>query len=103
MFYEAVSNNMHSIGMATSVDGIKWTRYNKPVLERSADTTAWDGGGVGSPHVVWMRDTRRWRMYYIGNPAKDSGEQAGSDSIMTGLGVAESTDELGTAFERIEI
>jgi predicted GH43/DUF377 family glycosyl hydrolase len=41
------------IGMATSTDGITWTKRDEPVFE-GAET--WDGGSVGNPQVVRMPD-----------------------------------------------
>jgi predicted GH43/DUF377 family glycosyl hydrolase len=37
------------IGMATSADGISWTKREEPVFE---GTEEWDGGTVGNPQVV---------------------------------------------------
>ena len=52
MFYEAVSKDrVHSIGLAVSEDGMKWRRVrDQPVFTASEDPSAWDSGGVGSPH-----------------------------------------------------
>lgn len=102
MWYEGVSaDGVHSIGCATSEDGIVWKRVSdSPVLAPSTEANAWDGGGVGSPNVIWMPDKKRWRMYYVGNEA-----HKGSDGSLppSSIGVAESLDEDGLIFERITI
>jgi len=92
----------HSIGLAQSDDGVNWKRTsNQPVLSCSNDPLAWDSGGVGSPHLVWMPSSRRWRMYYVGYR---SSAASGSNPLENnGIGVAESVDEQGTAFQRISI
>jgi predicted GH43/DUF377 family glycosyl hydrolase len=98
MFYEGVSvdRRKHAIGIATSKDGIVWERSsNTPVFTASADS--WDSGGVGSPHVIFLSDRKVWRMYYVGTP--DDGTQGS----WNGIGVAESTDETGTVFNRISL
>lgn len=99
MWYEGVSaNQVHSIGLARSTDGgYSWAKlYSEPVFAPSEEADAWDAGGVGSPHLVWLSDRRRWRMYYMGDPKdKTSGAPA--------LGVAESTDESGHKFVRLNL
>ena len=71
-----------------------------PAFAKSDNPAAWDGGGVGSPHVLWLPEKRRWRLYYIGNPVGEGGP--GSEAaISTGLGAAESTDETGAEFRRL--
>ena len=120
MWYEGVSNtNQHAIGIATSKDGYIWKKINdgKPIFQShshshshsyihsnsSSDTTGttttttttgseWDSGGVGSPHLVWLPQQRKWRMYYIGNSL---------NTDLSSIGVAESTDDLGHHFVRI--
>ena len=96
MWYEAHGpDGAHSIGLATSGDGEAWERAgDEPVLRRSDDPDAWDSGGVGSPHVVWLPERRRWRMYYAGS-------RRGSSRLS--VGVAESTDEEGRCFERVQL
>lgn len=108
MWYEGVSQDgKHSIGLATSSNGIVWERAsNNPVFTASSsDSGAWDSGGVGSPHLVWLPEKRRWRMYYVGTPLNNMGggsAEATDDKVATaGIGAAESLDEDGMIFERI--
>ena len=114
MWYEGVSSTgTHSIGLARSTDkGDTWTKLfdGKAIFTPSTDSDAWDNGGVSSPHLVWMPERRRWRLYYMGQsatPTGGSGSGSGSGSGGSGgvpvqaLGVAESLDELGHSFVRI--
>jgi len=105
MWYEGISRTgVPSIGCASSPDGFTWTRLSQqPVLQASSeDPTMWDSGGVGSPHVVWMEDIRRWRLYYSGFAAGAAvGEGSGLQVIKSSIGVAESIDEEGLVFKRV--
>ena len=96
MWYEGISEKgVHSIGLAISQDGTVWERVgNQAVFSASEDEFAWDAGGVGSPHLVWLEDRRRWRMYYVGSDLASNKFQ---------IGVAESTDEEGLSFERLSV
>ncbi len=52
------------IGLATSADGVAWTRSpSNPVMTGTAG--GWDATGVGSPHVLY--DGATYRMWYTGN------------------------------------
>jgi hypothetical protein len=65
----------------------------------SDDAAAWDGGGVGSPHLIFLPDQQRWRMYYVGYPLgqdSDKDYELGSN----GIGVVESEDAEGLVFRR---
>jgi len=51
LWYGGSDGNTGSIGLATSMDGLTWTKYaNNPVLEASAE--GWDALGVGQPAVA---------------------------------------------------
>ena len=95
MWYEGVSKDgTHSIGMATSNDAVNWARLSdEAIFKPDPDVNAWDSGGVGSPHLVYIPDTDRWRMYYVGNSINNNERLS--------IGVAESTDADGLYFERI--
>eukprot|EP01039_Chlorochromonas_danica_P001545 gene1545-1683_t len=100
MYYEAVSaSGEHSIGLATSKDGLNWKKSGQ-VFAKNADANAWDGGGVGSPHLVWLPNLQRWRLYYMGYMTK-SGQASSERGLADGaMGVAISTDASGTVFTR---
>ncbi len=64
----------YAIGLATSTDGITWTRRATPVLEHAND---WERpictspancqrGGVLEPSVIYDATTRQYRMWYVG-------------------------------------
>ena len=96
MWYTGYSDTDGStaIGTATSTDGIRWTKSSdSPVLSASDDAGAFDAAGVSQPHLIWMPDLKRWRMYYVGTGA------FGAD---TGVGVAESEDQLGEVWQRLK-
>jgi len=106
MWYEGVSAaGVHSIGLAKSLDGLKWDRVSdEPVFRPSDDVLAWDAGGVGSPHVVWLPDRRRWRLYYVGTESRSlDSSQASAGALNSAIGIAESIDEDGTSFERLSL
>ncbi|CAM9333272.1 unnamed protein product [Choristocarpus tenellus] len=104
MLYEAVDGEgVHSIGLATSDDGKKWTRNgDAPVFERrSEDCGAWDSGGVSAPEIVDM-DNGCWHLYYVGHACKDSNKEEGG-SKRSALGVAVTHNDDFTKWERLSI
>lgn len=72
MWYTGQFRGHSSIGYATSEDGLKWERRDKPVLE--ADR-AWEKVAVMCPTVIWDASAREFRMWYSG------GEQYEPDAI----------------------
>lgn len=98
MWYEGISKSgEHAIGIATSLDGENWERVGaSPIFNASAVEGAWDSGGVGSPHLVYLEDKKRWRLYYVGSGS-------GADKEKYSIGVAESTDEEGLYFQRVPL
>ena len=78
MYYEGLdtTDDLHAIGLATSTDGINWTKETDPVLE--ATPGAWDSTEVRYPSVV--QNGGKYLMIYQG---------VGSS---TELGLATSTD-----------
>lgn len=102
MWYEGLSSDgVHSIGLATSADGLRWDRVSdSPVFTPSLDPNAWDSGGVGSPHLIWLADKQRWRMYYVGTPLNPL---EGSEVPIGSIGIAESLDADGLSFNRVTV
>ena len=82
MFYEAQdSGRRHSIGVATSADGLHWERGEEPVLT-PADDGAWDDGAVARPWVVDTDDGGAC-LYYVGRSR---------ESMVQSIGMARSDD-----------
>ena len=55
-----------SIGVATSSDGINWTKFpGNPVLTHGSDTE-WDRSWIESPAVLWDSSTGTYMMWYSG-------------------------------------
>jgi predicted GH43/DUF377 family glycosyl hydrolase len=85
------------IGMATSPDGIVWTKYNDPAttkhpfaesdpVMKPGNKGDWDGSDVWMPHVTKFKD--EFRMFYSGTP-----EYARSEaSEISSIGYASSRD-----------
>ena len=68
-----------AIGVASSVDGVHWTKHPGPVLE-PGPRGSWDSGGVADPYVVKRGETLF--LYYVGQDSKDTSR----------LGIASSRD-----------
>lgn len=67
MVYEGIdANGRHSIGIATSTNGVDWKSLSaEPVFAPSDDADAWDAKAVGSPHVVELPGGEL-RLFYVG-------------------------------------
>lgn len=79
MYYAAGSTPRSAsgaIGLATSTDGVTWTRRDEPVLTASA---AWEGGGLDRPRVQRVGDG--WLMVYTGSTLNDRGFAWSDDGI----------------------
>lgn len=76
MWYSNETNNgVHSIGYATSTDGLQWYRkVDKPVLNPGL-VGKWDSYGVSVGAVI--KDNGTYKMYYIGNAAHSGPYQVG--------------------------
>jgi hypothetical protein len=80
MYYHGYSyTGVHQIGLATSPDGMNWTKYaGNPIV--TPGPGAWDGQSVRVP-MVWKEGLTDYRMIYTG---------AGSGGLQ--IGYATSTD-----------
>ena len=73
MWYTGQARGRSWIGLATSRDGIRWTRAGpEPVLSAAV---AWEKAAVMCPCVLWDESLRVYRMWYSG------GEQYEPDAI----------------------
>ncbi|KAK4526712.1 hypothetical protein GAYE_SCF27MG4628 [Galdieria yellowstonensis] len=93
MFFEAVSKQgIHSIGIATSPDGMNWSRLvDYPILVPGDDRVqdSWDSGAIGCPNAVVQQDKSIW-LYYVGFERKEHGGPFRRTGI--GLAISEGTD-----------
>ena len=65
MYYHGFSGSSHQVGLATSPDGLNWTKYaGNPVL--TPGPAAWDNGSVRVP-MVWKEGLTDYRMIYTGS------------------------------------
>jgi predicted GH43/DUF377 family glycosyl hydrolase len=70
MFYAGGYNNdPQQIGVATSRDGVKWTRLSDQPLLRNGAPGEWNSSESGHPGVFVDRDGRTY-LFYQGNPDK---------------------------------
>lgn len=92
MLYYRVEKPTVGIGLATSLDGITWTKYNDPATteERLLNSDpiftcgkakAWDDDSIGSPIIA--HTTNGWEMFYGGS---------GDHGNTWGIGYASSPD-----------
>lgn len=78
MFYSGRTGNNSAIGLATSEDGIAWTKYNDPAtieapyadsdpifVGEMADEKRWEFNHVNWPHVI-VGEGNRLEMFYRG-------------------------------------
>jgi hypothetical protein len=65
MYYHGFSGGTHQIGLATSPDGLNWTKYpGNPIM--TPGPAAWDNSSVRVP-MVWKEGLTDYRMIYTGN------------------------------------
>lgn len=69
-----------AIGLATSTNGIHWTRIGSSPVLSPGDSTAWDGLYIESPSILY--DGNKYFMWYSGI----------DKNYKVGIGVATSTD-----------
>lgn len=79
LFHDAGDGSTTRIALATSDDGITWTR-DGVVFDRGG-AGAWDDAWVGRPSVLWDEQASLFRLWYLGSDGQD-----------TRLGYAESAD-----------
>lgn len=65
MWYTGVDSEMHfRIGLATSDDGILWTKALENPVFAPESSNEWENGAVYAPSVVWDED--QFVMFYVG-------------------------------------
>ena len=81
MYYHGFSGGTHQIGLATSPDGLNWTKFaGNPVF--TPGPSAWDNGSVRVP-MVWKEGLTDYRMIYTGSGS--GGMQVGYATSTDGI------------------
>ncbi len=77
MYYTVRHYPYYSISLATSTDGINWSKYaNNPIINSTKD---WEGTGVFYPSVIYNQN--RFEMIYMNADANSFGFAVSSDGI----------------------
>ena len=65
MYYHGYTGSTHQVGLATSPDGLTWTKYaGNPILPPGSPGS-WDGSATRVP-MVWKEGPNDYRMIYTG-------------------------------------
>ena len=65
MYYHGYNSTYHQIGLATSPNGINWTKYAGNPIVPHGPSGSWDGTQTRVP-MVWKEGTTDYRMIYTG-------------------------------------
>lgn len=77
LYYYGINSQNYKIGLATSVDGINWTKHSSnPIL---SPTQTWEGTGVGHPSVI--KDGDVFKMIYMGGFDYSFGMATSTDGV----------------------
>ena len=77
MYYSVRHYPYYSISLATSIDGVHWTKYeNNPILIVTED---WEGTGIYGPSVIF--DQNHFEMVYMNADANAFGFAVSEDGI----------------------
>ena len=77
MYYSVRHYPYYNICLATSNDGIHWSKYeNNPILNA---VKSWEGTGIYSPSVIY--DDRKFEMIYMNAEANSFGFAVSNDGI----------------------
>ena len=91
MWYSGIDINYKvAIGVATSPDGITWTKYSGNPVIKSDSNYAWDGLSVATPTVI--KKDNSFEMWYCGGSYYDMLDDNKLDTIK--IGYATSPDGL---------
>jgi len=64
MWYTGYQNGVQKIGLATSPDGVNWTRHSGNPVLTAGESAAWDAQSVFAPFVIF--DGKSFKMWYHG-------------------------------------
>jgi len=76
MYYTSLQSNTYKIGLATSADGISWTKYGSPILTASQ---SWEGSGVYNASVI--QENGQYVMIYQNSSDGAFGKATSADGI----------------------
>lgn len=87
MWYSGTSYNMNGkdIGVATSKDGITWTKYNGNPVLRDGAFGYWDYERINAPSVLYDKEEGVWKMWYAGYAAYIGGYWIGYATSPDGI------------------
>lgn len=87
MWYSGTSYNMNGkdIGVATSKDGISWTKYNSNPVLRDGTFGYWDYERINAPSVLYDKEEGIWKMWYAGYAAYIGGFWIGMATSPDGI------------------
>mgnify|MGYP003766147073 FL=1 len=89
MWYSGIDKNYKvAIGVATSPDGITWTKYSGNPVIKSDSNYAWDGLSVATPTII--KKDNSFEMWYCGGSYYDMLDDNKLDTIK--IGYATSSD-----------
>lgn len=109
MWYSGSSSGVSKVGLATSSDGIRWTKFeNNPVFIPSDD--GWDGANCGQSvvtyrngkfHMFFLGANRleccSWSIGYATSPDGINWTRAQSNPVLTSTGSGWESQSMGTA------
>jgi len=77
MYYSGMNNSCSDIRLATSIDGITWTKYSgNPILSKDEN---WEGTGIYSPSV--LKIDNQFVMIFMDRMGTGFGRAVSSDGI----------------------
>ena len=83
MWYSGIDKNYKvAIGVATSPDGITWTKYSGNPVIKSDSNYAWDGLSVATPTII--KKDNSFEMWYCGGSYYDMLDDNKLDTIKIG-------------------
>lgn len=83
LWYHSYDGRTRRIGLATSPDGLLWTKYaGNPVLDIGSPGT-WEDAQIAEPRVVKVGD--EYRMYYMGLSSSTGGWRIGFATSHDGI------------------
>ena len=86
LFYIGGSSQGWKAGLATSMDGIHWTKSPANPILNVGGKNDWDGGSILSIDALWMKD--RFHIWYAAHSMLDAGKPESEQTIRIGHAVS---------------